>query len=523
MPPSIPVRADVSAPSAGGPSSRFAGWSSRQIIWASAGAAALAATFFFAPRFWLWTAVGVPLGEFVSIQPELNRAFFALQQLANPWQPIDDVTNRVIEWRLLFPLLGHHLHLPSWLYLALPHLGCLLALAAVAGVTWRTTTDRGVTLGLTLLAATASWFFVATGWLAYFDSWLVLGLLLAAFADRRWVLFAAALLTPWVDERFILALPLGFTVRVLGLGSTPPDRRALIGDALALVAGLLPYVAVRLGAELMQARTTSKAYWTDRPLVPAPWPATLWGVWNGLRLGWLAVILFVAAFSGRARWAAGIVVGTTLLVNLCIADDLSRSMSIALPALVAGGLQVWRRDATRVRRVLPWLCAGNLLLPAHHVIAAPGNPEALYHSVPILGLVTEIARQNDPPYFASPFAYNRRGMDSFQQGDRAKALAAFDLALRFDPEFSRAQANRGIIHFLGGDRTGGMADIDAALARSPSLWEVRMRRAEFRRQLGDLRGALEDARATLRTMPADSPRHAEMTTFEQNVARQLGR
>lgn len=505
-----------------GPLQRIAGWTDRQFIWASAGAAALVATFFFAPRFWLWPAVGVPLGDFVSIQPELNRAFFTLQQLANPWQPVDDVTNRVIEWRLLFPLLGHYLHLPAWLYLALPHLGCLLALAAVAGVTWRATADRGVTLGYTLLAATASWFFVATGWLAYFDSWLLLGLLLAAFSDRRWVLFAAALLTPWVDERFILALPLSFTVRALGLEPTPPDRRRLMGDALALVAGLLPYVAVRLGAELTQTRTTSRAYWTDRPLVPAPWHATLWGVWNGLRLGWIAVVLFVAAFAGRARWVAGLAVGATLLVNLCVADDLSRSMSIAVPAVVAGGLYVWRTDAMRVRRVLPWLCAGNLLLPAHHVIAAPGNPEELYHSVPILGLFTEIARQNDPPYFASPFAYNRRGMDSFQQGDRAKAMAAFDLALRFDPEFSRARANRGIIRFLGGDRTAGMADIDAALARSPSLWEVRMRRAEFRRQLGDLRGALEDARATLRTMPADTPRRPEMAALEQALARQLG-
>ena len=497
-------------------------WSNRRVIWTTAAAAAVVATFFFAPRFWLWVAVGVPLGELISVQPELNRAFFALQQLADPWRPIEDPTNRVIEWRLLFPLLGHYLDLPSWLYLALPQAGCLLALGAVTSVAWRVTRDFASTLGLGVLAATASWFFVASGWLAYFDSWLMLGLLLASFADRRWVLFGAALLTPWVDERFILALPLCFAVRALGTGPTPPTRRALIGDAIALVAGLLPYVAVRLGAELTQARTTSTSYWTDRPLVPAPLHATLWGVWSGLRLGWLAVIIFVAAFSGRMRWIAAAVVAVTLLVNLCVADDLSRSMSVALPAVVAGVLQIWHRDPARVRRVLPWLCLGNLLLPAHHVIAAPTNAEQPYHYVPILGLVAEVARRDDPPYFASPFAYNRRGLEAFQQGNRAKARAAFDIALRFDPEFARAQANRGLLTYANGDREAGLAELNAALARSPSLYEARLQRANLRRQLGDLRGALDDARGVLRHMPADAPKRPEAVTLERTLAQQLG-
>ncbi|MBL9210571.1 MAG: tetratricopeptide repeat protein [Opitutaceae bacterium] len=522
MPTSSPSPADAPTPRLRTLAASISGWSNRRVIWTTAIAAAVVATFFFAPRFWLWVAVGVPLGELISVQPELNRAFFALQQLADPWQPIEDPTNRVIEWRLLFPLLGHYLHLPTWLYLALPHAGCLLALGAVAGIVRRATRDPAVTFGLTLLAATASWFFVASGWLAYFDSWLILGLLLASFSDRRWVIFAAALLTPWVDERFILALPLSFAVRALGAGTTPPDRRTLVADALALAAGLLPYVAVRLGAELTQTRTTSTSYWTDRPLVPAPLHATLWGVWSGLRLGWLAVILFVAACAGRTRWIAGAAVTGTLLVNLCVADDLSRSMSVALPAVLAGGLQLWRRDAGRLRQLLPWVCLGNLLLPAHHVIAAPGNEEEPYHFVPILGVFAEIAHRDDPPYFASPFAYNRRGLEAFQQGNRAKARAAFDLALRFDPDFARAQANRGLLRIASGEREAGMAELNAALARSPSLFEARLQRATLRRQLGDLRGALDDAREALRHMPADAPKRPDAISLERTLAQQLG-
>jgi hypothetical protein len=43
-----------------------------------------------------------------------------------PWRrPL----RRVIQWRLLFPLIGRGLHLPPALFFALAPLGCLLALA----------------------------------------------------------------------------------------------------------------------------------------------------------------------------------------------------------------------------------------------------------------------------------------------------------------------------------------------------------------------------------------------------------
>jgi len=486
-------------------------------------AAGLIAVCFFAPRYWLWRAVGFPLEELVAIQPELNRVSFALPQLENPWRRIDDPTNRVIEWRLLFPLLGHYLNFPRWLYLALPHLGCLLCLAAVAACAWRVTRDARAAIYAALLTATASWFFVSTGWLAYFDSWLVLALVLASFARNRALLFSAALLAPWVDERFILALPICAAVRAIDLGGAATDRRAWWRDLLMLLAGLAPYLAVRVGAEIMQVRDTSKSYWADRPLWPAPLGASLWGIWSGLRLGWFAVAVALTAWSGRSRWLALAAVTATLGVNFCVADDLSRSMSVATPLVLAGVLQLWRAQPTRARRVLPWLCVGNLLLPAHHVIASPGSVEEPYHLVPILSLPAEWARADDPPYFASPFVYNRRGMDAFQSGDKAKARIAFNLALRFDPDFSRAIAHRAIIKFIEGQRDEAMAELNAALARSPSLYDARMQRAAFRQQLGDLPGALADVRDALHAMPTDWPKRKDAEAFERALAAQVGR
>ncbi len=504
-------------------------WIKQQSTWRiaffCAVAVGLVAVCFFAPRYWLWRSVGLPINELVSIQPEQNRVSFALLQLENPWLRIEDPTNRVIEWRLLFPLVGHYLHLPRWLYLCLPHLGCFLSLAAVATIAWRSTRDGTATVCAALLTATTSWFFVSTGWLAYFDSWLILALVLASFARKRVIFFGVALLAPWVDERFILALPICAAVRAVDYAGDGGviDRRTWWRDMLVLLAGLAPYLAVRVGAELLQVRETSKSYWADRPLMPAPLGPSLWGVWSGLRLSWLGVAMAMVAWSGRGRWLALVAVSLTLLVNLCVADDISRSMSVAVPLVLAGVLQIWRTQTLRARRLLTWLCAGNLLLPAHHVIASPGSVEEPYHIVPILSLPAEWARADDPPYFASPFVYNRRGMDAFQSRDQAKARAAFDLALRFDPNFSRAQANRGILNFISGQREGGMAEMNAALQRSPSLYDARIQRAAFRQELGDLAGALDDVRLALRHMPADSPKRKDAEAFERALAGQSPR
>jgi hypothetical protein len=136
-------------------------------------------TLFFSPRYWLWCFAGAPLRDVISIQPEFNRAFFALQQLHDPWQRIENLTHRVIEWDCCFRCWATISDSPTdGIWPAAP--GCLAALAAVAAWTWRTTHTVLITATATLLAATSSWYFVSTGWLAYFDSWLI-----ACIGDRE--------------------------------------------------------------------------------------------------------------------------------------------------------------------------------------------------------------------------------------------------------------------------------------------------------------------------------------------------
>jgi hypothetical protein len=487
--------------------------------------AALLTLCFFAPRFWLWPIAGLPLSELIAIQPEFHRAFHALQQLQDPWMRIDDAVNRVIEWRLLWPAIGHFLGFSNATYFAVPFVGALAALAAVASITWRVTRHPLPTLSATFLAASASWFFVSTGWLAYFDSWLILALLLAAFAHSRWVMFTAALLAPWVDERFILALPLCIAVRAIAADrDSAPEPRVLIRDTIILIAGILPYVAVRVGAELSGVRATSGSYWTGRSLLPAPAHAMAWGAWNGLRLGWILVaVAGVAAFRTRKHRAAVAIVFTTLALNLCVADDISRSTSVAVPAVLAALLLAWRHRAAPARRALPVLCLGNLVLPAQHVIAAPPGAAVACHCVPILEIDAELERSRNPPEFGSSAAYTRRSMDHLQGQLFPRALAAAEIAVRLAPESGKARANRGIILYVTGKKAEGAADLDRALQLSPELYDARIQRAAFRQEAGDLRGALEDVRQAIGDMPADWPRRADALKFERALAAQVGR
>src|SRR5665213_1287853 len=83
----------------------------------------------FTPPFGLWRALDVPAA---ASDPALNRAGDALGQLLHPLAHSASPNNRVIEWRLFFPIVGHGLGLPPSLYLALPHLGCFLVLLFIA-------------------------------------------------------------------------------------------------------------------------------------------------------------------------------------------------------------------------------------------------------------------------------------------------------------------------------------------------------------------------------------------------------
>ncbi|HEX3729683.1 MAG TPA: hypothetical protein VHV47_07755, partial [Opitutaceae bacterium] len=327
--------------------------------------------FFFSP----------PFGAFLawSRMPELRdlievrRGASVLEQMAHPGAPVQDPLHSAIQWRLLFPVLGHVFGLSGPLLFALAPLGCLFALAFIIAVLRREGAAWAETAAAAVVLGAGAWYFTSLSWLGYFDSWVVLALLVTAFARTRWAVWAACLWAPWIDERFVLAAPLALYCRHLW-----PQRPASTADAKreygvpALL--LLAFVVVRLGllAGPSAPMATVSGYFAAIHPGGVPLSRLVFGAWSGLRLGWLLVIAAAALTAPRGR-GNGVLAAAVLLLlvaGLATAQDLGRSMMLEMPAALLGAVLL-ARGATR-----PWLRSGllaaaaaALLLPAHLVVS----------------------------------------------------------------------------------------------------------------------------------------------------------
>jgi hypothetical protein len=330
---------------------------SQRLWWHDPGLAVLAlalSVLFFAPHLWL-------MREYLPGTTQWDRAHTFLLQCEHPLRR--DIEPAML-WRLLPPLVAHTLHLPGRTPLLLSWVGLIVTTCYVAGLLRRRLDDSQYVFGGTLLYATTSAVLVPVSWLGMNDSWVWLGLLAVAFGRSARAAPVACLLCPWIDERFVIGFPLAWLVARL-------DRKEnLFGREALLALWLLPYAAVRLTLSGHDA-TASAA--TDSflrvqfgqsirllPLVPLAW-------WMGLRAAWAAV--------GYALWdqprargalAAGVLLGT-LGISVMLASDLSRSVAISLPLVLAGCFAFARREPATAPRLLLALGVINLLIPAAHM------------------------------------------------------------------------------------------------------------------------------------------------------------
>jgi hypothetical protein len=378
----------------------------------------------FSPRYVVWAGLRFPgpVGY-----PETHRAYFTLLQLADPFIDIDNVSNKVIEWRLLFPVVFSTFNLPPALFLAMPWIGCALVLWYAAVMLWQRTGDLVLTGSAIVLLGSTSWFFTSTGWLAYFDSWYILGGLAIAFSRSRSVVLAAALLTPWVDERVLFMLPVCIAARLvvhwIDSARVLPDRRQwqLIGAA---VAPLTAYALVRLVAALWFDQG-SQDYVSDFQARDYPAVPLALGTWMGLRLAWapiLAVPLLLARRCGQLAIIAGLSIVAGLLTALVLAGDVSRSMSMLLPVSLVGILLLHRyRSSSIARPILLGFAAGNLLLPATHVVTT--------FTIPIFPARYEVFHQLiHPPPQLDPTYHLSEAMLAFERGDFQAMMVSLNVA-----------------------------------------------------------------------------------------------
>jgi hypothetical protein len=305
----------------------------------------------FAPRLWL-------MREYLPGTFEWDRAHTFLLQCEQPFRR--DI-EPAMHWRLLPPLVAHTLGLRGWGALALPWLGAAAAALYVARLHAARLADWRFVFGGTLLFATTSAVLVPVGWLGLNDGWMWLGLIVVAFARNPWARLAACLLCPWVDERFLIGLPLALMVR-------QADTPAAGGwRALAPLAGVLPYAGLRLALarDPAAAQVAHEFLRNSAGAAPAllPWAPLAW--WMGLRAAWLPAAHAVA---GRP-WLLGGGALATLAACLLVAADLSRSAAILCPLVLLGTFAFAARRPDLAPRAALTCGVANLLIPAAHITA----------------------------------------------------------------------------------------------------------------------------------------------------------
>ncbi|MBI1373100.1 MAG: hypothetical protein GC159_10245 [Phycisphaera sp.] len=434
--------------------------------------AAAVCVFAASPRFYLWR--GLDLWEMGNL-PEVNRAVSTQHQIDRPFAPVEHPSNAIIRWRLLFPLLANATSMPFSVYLALPFVGVLLLLGTVTHVVHRDTGDAWLAALSAGLAGTMSWFFVSTGWLTYFDSWYLLGALVVATARPMWAVAAAVLLCPWIDERFVLMLPLCLAVRAVQMGWVRSGfgRRARVETAW-VVAAAAPYLLFRAIAMFAAQESTSHAYLYEaifgNDSVLNYLDSAALGVWQGLRLAWGPAIFLIAVAvrsSGAWWWKPAIGIGITapLLVMIVLAGDYSRSTSVMLPVVIAGIVLAGRLKLPRRRSVLAALLLLNLLLPVAHVVGPRISRikwlPAAWHTY-----------RNPEGTLLDPALHLRLGNEAMQAGRSDVALFEYSFAIDLHPEDPSAFLNRATAQASVSNWQEVVNDTSAALTHAPIDWPL---------------------------------------------------
>ena len=305
----------------------------------------------FSPRLWLMRRE-MP-GTF-----QWDRARTFLLQCQNPSSLCAEPA---MQWRKLPPLVAHGLGLSGKQPLVLPWLGALAATFYVALTALRKFPDWRISAACTLLFASSSAVLVPLHWFGMNDAWAWLGLLVVAFSPSSWARGAALLLAPWVDERFLIALPLAVMVRC----TLPAAPASLKREFSFAACGVLPYGVLR-AISAVQGGDHGTFYFLNLisrdshvwlPFAPLGW-------WMAWRAGWLP-----AGYGMRAHpWRLGAVTALTLVTGAVLAADLSRSAAMIAPLTLAGCFLYAQRAPDRAPRHLFGLAAINLLIPAAHVI-----------------------------------------------------------------------------------------------------------------------------------------------------------
>lgn len=316
--------------------------------------------FFHSPR--LWILLGPPVADATYWARGLQ---FSLQCE----QPFGSaVLDQGLIWRLAPALLGHVLHLRGSATFAIPWAGLVMLFALTAALAWRLTRDLYSTTLFTALIGTTAAALTVTGWLGMNDAWYASALLIVAVQPQTGWLVVAGFIGPWIDERFVLGLPLACYVHVQICGLA--RLKHLIG---VVVTGVALYLGMRLANPLGLPAQRVSDYLTYSLTHFHEWlPWTTLGWFMGLRAAWLLVLGPLIGLTAQRHYLHALLlvalIFLPLLVITLVSSDTSRAPTMLLPLLFLGLAQgAGRWPPTTLQRILTGLLAANLLMPAMHV------------------------------------------------------------------------------------------------------------------------------------------------------------
>jgi hypothetical protein len=292
----------------------------------AASLAIIVCAWFYPPRVEVWSRRDVRLQEWYRADAFLKQCREPLRQDVEP----------AVRWRLLPPLVCHALGLRGNEPLAFCWVGLGVFAVALAARLDRLTGSRAWAAIGTVGFATSGPFITALGWLGMNDGWYLLALLEATACRSLAALAAWACIGPWIDERFLIALPLALVVRM----RLRDSQDASWGRTCAAACiGAAPYVVLRAVFTLTHRDAVSSGYvaaMLEVFRIYAPYVPLGWAM--GFRSFWLVIAagLLVSGTRQGSRLARTALAAASLAFISVVAWDLDRSTGILLPAYVAG-------------------------------------------------------------------------------------------------------------------------------------------------------------------------------------------
>jgi hypothetical protein len=333
---------------------RIATWSRARFLVSGTILTLMLAAFFLSPRWVKLLSDPTPIFEWY-------RGMGFLLQCANPWRTDVEPALRA---RLLLPLIAHAVGLKGYSVFAIGWAGIIVLVLQTLRWTEGAMHSRLAAIAFAICMGTTSVVMVPMHWLGINDAWVWLGLLAVVFARASWAVPLACLLCPWVDERFVIGLPLAVWARARLDGSSFWKRM------LIAVAWLVPFFVLRVFMHVTTDDGTSGQFLAAalRDISMVGHRAPL-GWWMGLRAVWVlvAIALIDAVFVRCALWELTLVVGT-VGISTFLAHDYSRSVAIVLPLLALGAVRFHQHHGYAATAGLIFIAAVNLVLPAAHIV-----------------------------------------------------------------------------------------------------------------------------------------------------------